>query len=62
MDAWVMVGPKNVLGFCSIFFSNEDQVILMCANLENLQKTFFIEKIQLQFSKSAGFFVEKKVL
>ena len=56
MDGW-MDGTQKCSRILLNIFSDEGQVILMCGNLENLRKTFFIgKKIQLQLSKSGGFF------
>ena len=61
---WMVVdGRKKSSRILLKICSDEVQGILMCGNLENLRKTFFIgKKIQLQLSKSGGFLVEKKVL
>ena len=59
---WMVVdGRKKSSRILLKICSDEVQGILMCGNLENLRKTFFIgKKIQLQLSKSGGILVEKK--
>ena len=42
------------------FFSDEVQVILMCGNLENLRKTFFIRKKSYFNFQKVGVFWSKK--
>ena len=59
MDGWMDGSQKSSL-ILLFFFSDEVQVILMCGNLENLRKTFFIrEKSNFNIQK-VGVFVRKK--